>query len=106
MNIPKEAITKAIEGGWEPRKYDLGADCEFNEWMHFALDPTFWQCLGKALGWYTPVFNDKHRFSHNHSIYPNWLEVALDFQELILTGGDAKAYWDELLKEEPPQRGS
>ncbi len=49
----KEAIQKAIEGGWETKH-------NFNDWggeimSDFAnealLDPLFWQALGKALGW-------------------------------------------------------
>lgn len=62
MNIPKEAIEKAIAGGWKPKwdVFDFGkyhifyryADEEF-EITHeeIALDPSFWIALGKALGW-------------------------------------------------------
>lgn len=44
----KQAIEKAIEGGYEwngeiPPMYDML--CEI------VLDPLFWQCLGKGMGW-------------------------------------------------------
>lgn len=47
----KTAITKAIEGGynthgWVPGDF-IGHDAE----CIIFLDPLFWQCLGKALGW-------------------------------------------------------
>lgn len=44
----KEAIAKAIEGGWDEKKW-------FEEHTHICsaifLDSSFWQALGKALGW-------------------------------------------------------
>ena len=48
----KEAIQKAIEGGWDKKRM-LGSwgdvDVDIHEWAW--LDPSFWQALGKAMGW-------------------------------------------------------
>ena len=64
----KQAIQKAIEGGWKKDWYfshfnndevafgDTKQDSENNP-CHYLnrgqilLDPLFWQCLGKSLGW-------------------------------------------------------
>jgi len=64
----KEAIEKAIEGGWNKDWYfshfngdevafgDVNKDSENNPCYYkdknaILLDPLFWQSLGKALGW-------------------------------------------------------
>lgn len=50
----KDAITKAIEGGYKitarHRHGDGFPSDSVNEDV-LLLDPLFWQCLGKALGW-------------------------------------------------------
>lgn len=61
----KEAIKKAIEGGWKPEKYreiweynpnnQIGVRKSYRSSLtHWDVcsDPLFWQALGKALGWY------------------------------------------------------
>lgn len=45
----KETISKAIEGGWLEVKSAPG--CYDLELAPLFLDPSFWQSLGKALGW-------------------------------------------------------
>lgn len=48
--IPKRAISKAIEGGWQngpQRRAEL--DIGWSVYEKIALDPSFWQALGKAL---------------------------------------------------------
>jgi hypothetical protein len=42
----KNAIEKAIEGGFEPSHVNW----EDHDWKEFCWSPKFWQCLGKALG--------------------------------------------------------
>ena len=47
-----EAIKKAIEGGYIPELW-IGIALDNNEIPEpatYALDPQFWQCLGKAMG--------------------------------------------------------
>ena len=70
--IPQWAIEKAIKGGWNPCVFcpivaveidktptqkdfywlrnKNGEGCGYR-WHEIALDPDFWQCLGKAMGW-------------------------------------------------------
>lgn len=53
----EEAIKKAIEGGYRPADCNLSHSvysCRHRQKVLF-LDPTFWQCLGKAMGW-----NEEH----------------------------------------------
>lgn len=117
MNIPKLAIKRAIEGGWRPYFEDSSAedtvhfvlyDRERPSEKEIALDPSFWQSLGKALGWekqcefceawFEPE-NPRHCWCDTK---PFWIgghiKRARDFYDLILTGGDTDAYWKELLK--------
>ena len=50
-----EAIQKSIEGGWNDRLYRTEHySKDRKDWTHHSslfLDPSFWQCLGKAMGW-------------------------------------------------------
>ena len=43
--IPKSAIEKAIEGGWQYK-----SDAELLSWQGKALDPFFWRSLENATG--------------------------------------------------------
>ena len=50
----KEAIQKAVEGGFEPTiaERECCDDINFYHTQYKLLcDPLFWQCLGKAMGW-------------------------------------------------------
>lgn len=115
MKIPKKAIERAIEGGWKcPAYYELGAGnntaCgEYSVPMAvIALDPTFWQALGKALGWgekaclecgFSGRFDDYHGDCGKCTgrEYKGWERQALVFSHLILTGGDTEPFWATLL---------
>lgn len=44
----KQAIQKAIEGGWSREAVKGTEDWYFND---IFLDPLFWKSLGKAMGW-------------------------------------------------------
>lgn len=104
--IPKSIILKAIEGGW---RKDEQPNIEVNNdglWVEFrgggdtrtlhesdiALDPFFWRALGKVLEWRI-VGPTKKDNDHN----PEWYYQALEFYDLILTGGDTKKFWEEIL---------
>ena len=66
--IPNVALQKALDGGWKPsalRRMDVafllagprseGGDIKYRPLLAtIALDPTFWQALGKALEWDQP----------------------------------------------------
>jgi hypothetical protein len=124
MKIPEEAIAKAIEGGWIPKGVEahkitgwtlddgvlkiLGTYNKTKSVTDYilveqiALDPSFWQSLGKALGWgirktmfHTEIQDDEwYRNIENkkHAVYQ-----GTEFANLILTGGDTDAYWKGLL---------
>lgn len=94
--IPKEAIEKAVEGGWR------GVITTKQTWENIALDPSFWQALGKALGWSDTRksnydFLGKPHVREEMQPSPDWTRNALRFYDLILTEGDTKAFWGELL---------
>jgi hypothetical protein len=121
MIIPKEAIEKAIEGGWKyngkkvrrvtlddptraPETFtvEIGDNeleyCKYMMWQAIALDPSFWQSLGKALGW--PEYEETGSWSYdgNEERDWTWRVRAHRFYDLILTGGDTDAFWKEILK--------
>lgn len=89
--IPKNAKDKAFDGGWLP----FATKSYLPGWQAIALDQTFWQCLGKALGW-----------EHEDTIKPmseeRWIRYARHFYDLILTGGNIQAFWNDLLKDREP----
>ena len=53
-----------------------------------ALDPSFWQALGKALG----LSLDDGTFLHE----PEWLNTASRFARIVYKGGDTETFWKEL----------
>lgn len=137
--IPKQAIEKAIEGEWHLRdvEHDYDVAIESNdEWTEFypqgedapsyfsvhfaeiALDPTFWQALGKALGWGDTDLRNNHEpypvpwyLLHAHRFYDlvlngsSTVAAAHHFKEYasfnILEGkedNEVSRFWEELLK--------
>ncbi len=83
--IPKEAILKAVKGGWKNQEntpVSLVSGYTKN-WERAALDATFWQSLGKEL---------------EHRLTREWEDKAMEFYYLILTGGDTDKFWQELLQ--------
>lgn len=105
MNIPKEAIERAIAGGW------LKANCNVQQtrsWCKYlypedmaliALDPTFWQALGKALGWGESTFHQiANGIEYQEYGYDEvWRLLAHRFYDLILQGKPTEDFWKELL---------
>lgn len=76
------------------------------------LDPKFWQVLGKALGWgiccdenghkpFGAKLNElcKVRDMCDGLIIEEYLYHAHQYFDLVLTGGDVEAFWQELLKD-------
>lgn len=117
MNIPKEAIEKAIEGGWklnrEVEHRDFSEEPTFGKrgiaykttdaliygeksYADIALDPTFWQALGKSLEW-NKIADGKDWSPEKYGFMPVWKHYALKFYDLILTNGDTDTFWKELL---------
>ncbi|MDE2022442.1 MAG: hypothetical protein KGI71_06040 [Patescibacteria group bacterium] len=135
--IPRVAIEKAIEGGWKYHgskgtviqrggelRWKNNICTERIELTEIALDTTFWQCLGKALGWKKYVwqsYSDYHygnfankdftddegfvppiHYTDNDNKYAvryiTYEMYAHHFYDIILAGKDTKPFWDELLK--------
>lgn len=99
--IPILAIKKAIEGGYKVprilRTGDLIIDTQFMQ-QQLALDPTFWQALGTALGWKEEPREFDGPFFGMKIFTQEWQLEALRFCELVLTSGDTTSFWEDLLK--------
>lgn len=79
----KDAIQKAIEGGW---KYNYSKDI-YCLW----LDPLFWQALGKQQGW-----SEETDFS---DIYDKeWTYNLHQFIDHTIEGGEIEDFFKELIK--------
>lgn len=67
-----------------------------------ALDKTFWEALGRVLGWPNDYWNFDIETSttgerrQGHYRYAEG--IGIYFNELILTGGNVEKFWEELLK--------
>lgn len=115
MTIPKEIIEKAIEGGFKVKTFYKGLSHKEgtapsatndtdsrSETLYMidsiALDPLFWQALGKALGWeqWLPTgFHDKYEDDIEEL---GWKVQAMRFYDLILTGQPTEEFFATLLK--------
>jgi hypothetical protein len=86
--IPKDAIKKAIKGGYTFGGMDAAQTktSYFSYKDSIALDPSFWQSLGKALGW-----------PQSNLAFTGWQNRAHDFYDLILMGGDTEVFWKDIL---------
>lgn len=82
--IPERAYELAKSGGWEGWKL-----LSVRSWQENALDPEFFQALGKALGWNSTDFGNYEA--------PDWLLYAHRFYDLILTGKSTDDFWKEIL---------
>ena len=89
--IPNNVVEKAIEGGWRDsgiryRKVRAVTGSHMIPVEVAALDPTFWQALGKSLRW------------EDHGLKPSvWFYKAITFYEMILAGNDTDDFWKEIL---------
>jgi hypothetical protein len=103
--IPQRALELATHGGWSefagrPQK---SRETTGSSWVPFevvALDPAFWQALGKSLGWNESFF-DRHASAHDMAAYYHteaWLMFAHNFCDLIYQGQSTEEFWKELLK--------
>ena len=113
MNI-QEVISKAIKGGWLPKlregnkfssveKIEDGVlfyrviespkypETLFNMRVEgIVLDPSFWQSLGKAMGW--PTFNKFEKDKVEYSWKNHWHRLVSHLAE----GGTIETYFNGL----------
>jgi len=96
--IPKPIIEKAIEGGF--KQNEQSAEHYLSD-AEIVLMPTFWQALGKALGWTNslrcPLGDCGKPFTKLKYGMEGWMNFAHRFYDLILTGGDTERFWSDLL---------
>ena len=96
--IPKEIIELAVAGGWKGWwDNSLGPvkiiDNHSNAvgWEIVALDATFWQALGKALGW------ENEQAKKAGVEWLEWKHWAFEFYDLILTNQPTDTFWQEII---------
>lgn len=104
-----EAIKLAIEkGGYKDERVDLGSDGNLyifsgrfyeNELENrLVLNPLFWQALGKALGMEKVLQMARPGGGYNPARNRAWWKyTALEYFNLVLTGGNTEKFWKELL---------
>ena len=121
-----EAVKKAIEGGYDPHKYftkgkwgnpikcvvrsnknwtvlyssghrmDSGTDLE-HDFLHFLLDPEFWKCLGKAMGWKDKIVCCDYSVNCQETmVRKEWLYEWHTFIDHLASGGQIETYFKEL----------
>jgi len=104
MTIP-ETIKKAIEGGWKnkikqatpilSRRFGLKTAQEMY-FMWVFSDPSFWQCLGKAMGWEIMYRPYKSGSTRNFDAIQGWLYQWHRFIDHLAEGGTAEEFFKEI----------
>ena len=97
----QNAIEKAIEKGWQGANGSTESDCHSCEFIDgMLLDPKFWQCLGKAMGWdeeapkgYTAFKDIKDEFGHTQSYWNYMWHRLIDH---LSEGETIEKYFEEL----------
>ena len=69
MNYIQQFIEASIKGGWKNKMF--GFDCEINTKDHFFIDPDFWECAGKTLGWFR-----KEKYCPTCKIKKEWRKIC------------------------------
>lgn len=113
--IPRQAIQKAIQGGYGGRFDSPEIILASHSQYQLALSAPFWQALSKVLGWpeYAPIChrcNNIRKERYDLSCSPDgqcdltgydnsliWNMYAHRFYDLILTGDDTDAFWEQFL---------
>lgn len=105
MTYIEQAIREAREAGWRlpgqerfHYRLDTGEFCEAALYGIF-LDPTFWQCLGKARGWKIDwEYVEDVSGSLGGRKTGEWLENWHRFIDTIAEGRTAEDFFRELSK--------
>lgn len=110
----KEAIQKAIVGGWvwdkdmstrllEVSNVDISISARNGSWIQMLpyeklwCDPLFWQSLGKALGWDTGEHLD-WSYPNAPVNMPMWEWKWHSFINHLIAGKDPEEFFANLLK--------
>ncbi|KKN71723.1 hypothetical protein LCGC14_0417890 [marine sediment metagenome] len=93
----EQAIEKAIEGGWKPkvhRHYSLSQEKDYRDmWEAYTLlDTSFWQSLGKAMGWGKTGLGQYKKFNSDYQWQHHWHSL-IDF---LSDGGSIEDYFKSL----------
>lgn len=114
------AIQNAIEGGWRKETVEIMPEfylhhktiCfhERNDGSKAArlnvpisaalLDPLFWQCLGKAMGWEPNISKEEIERMHiaQLGVTPRWPIYWHNFISHLAEGRSADEFFNELIK--------
>lgn len=99
----EQALAKAYGAGYIPKPIDGSFAIEYNEKgqtekyvvskSEILLDPLFWQCLGKAMGW-----GDLTVSRDDWTTQPKWLYEWKNLVEHLAKNKDTESFFNELLK--------
>lgn len=100
----KEAIQKAIEGGYETPNMSERTGTGILTY-NCLLDPAFWQSLGKAMGWEKRmevawgIVDEEHGGATSMKGYcmPEWQYHQHRFIDHLVEGKDAESFFNNLL---------
>ncbi len=117
----KEALEKAIEGGWKPKDLKSSKTARFPSWVkqavlnrskffeRYLLDPLFWQGLARARGkidekWPNGEMRCKNVRGRCESVYCEYggyedpYDPEYEMIRHINKGGDLDSFFKQLLK--------
>ncbi|MFA5990475.1 MAG: hypothetical protein WC803_12840 [Sphingomonas sp.] len=107
----QEAIEKAMKVGWDDGNFAMTKDetttyfVKVGNWYYnqdFLLDPEFWKCLGKAMGWEEDYYHLDYRL-HDDKILdefiahrPEWNYRQHRLIDHLAEGGTINSYFETL----------
>jgi hypothetical protein len=96
-NITKirEALEKAVDRGYRVEQKDFLLKLPEFALCQVWLDPLFWQCLGKAMGWEEVEMSDPHRAVNGKAEWHNNWHRFIDH---ISESKDAESFFANLLQ--------
>ena len=93
----QEAIEKSIEGGYVPFHVEEDAcEMEGKEIAHAIMDISFWQSLGKVMGWNLKKWTDDIPGKQPEILTPDWLVEWHRFIDHISQGKSIEEYFEKL----------
>lgn len=90
----KEAIQKAIEGGWDKKRALFNPNDASYSMEKMYCDPLFWVALGKSLGWRTGLEADEW----GGVVSGEWQYRWHAFIDHLAEGKSAEDFFKELIK--------